>query len=186
MHIDPELLAAAFPYVGIIFTPLVSLAGALGGVALGEHLRRRNDDRTRASQREADAREQIVSAVAGFIAAARQLQSVVTDLKENEARREKIAPTFTDADIDVESGMQVISMVEEQRRDLVRRREALDDKMSTEAARLQLQAPKLFWAAGRVASTIESEPGMPADKLETLLSMLASQTAEFLDETESA
>lgn len=182
MHIAPELLTAAFPYVGVIFTPLVGL----GGVALGEYLKRKNDDRSRASQREDERNQQIADSVAEFIASARQLRLVIVQQKDHQKRRSEISGTFTQAGVDPTYGMQAVSMVEEQRRDLVRRRNALDDKMSTEAARLQLQAPELFGIAGNVASTIEKEPDMTADKLEGLLQMLAVETAKFLDGTDGA
>lgn len=175
MNIELGNWGIVYVFVALLAPP----AGVLAGAMLSARLSRKNTERLMSDQREDSKRMRIADATVGFIAAARRRLQVAMELQDHQHRRDQVAPNLKDANASDELGMKVISMVEEQRRDLVRRKEALDQEMSTEVARLQLYSPTLYKTAHRIAFGIESGKIDSAGVLEAGLQEMVAEAAKI-------
>lgn len=135
---------------------MVPPAGVLVGAWLSARMSRKSTQLAMDAQRDASTRAQIADATASFMSAARQRRPLTKQIKDHQAHLATVGPSFNKAGVDEERGMRAIAILEEQRIDLMRRKETLDQAMSTEAAHLQLHSPTLYELASRIAAGIES------------------------------
>ncbi|WP_271403495.1 hypothetical protein [Kocuria palustris] len=152
MNIELGNWGIVYAFVALLAPPTAVLAGA----AVTARLNRKNAQLAMDAQQDESKRTRIADATVSFMSAARRRRQLEVDLKGHELQREQVAPKLTAGGASDELGMAAITMVEEQRRDLERRREALDQEMSSEAARLQLYSPALYRTAHTIAAGIES------------------------------